>query len=1473
MRKNKIIFAEIISSLAKILDGDKNQLNVGINNIFTFLTNILDTENIELLISNYNHYQIIKSIGIPISLIDENTAQVLIDNLKKNDLDLIYLEPQLYSNLYSIIGINNPQDQIYIAPLNDKPIGFIKITLKNGTQKIQEEDKILTINLCGILSKILKKIVDFPSLHNNPKSSITNEIFRTITENSQIGIIIVNQEGNIIFINEAISRIIGLNKEEILNQQYTSFRYSLEPNSRNSESNFKKFKSAFNEAFISSESDLLNRQFECNIVDINNKIKFIAEYNYIIKDKSEKLFISIIYDISELKQAEQALIESERRYKLIADKTTDLIILHTRNGLINYISQSCYNLTGFHQEELLYENLFDKLLHSNSEKFKDSIEKLSENQNNFTTICKINTKHSDKYLWCEISSSLIDTSGEIITIIHNITERLNILDELDRTIYLLSSAIESTADGMIISDKDGNILIHNKTFENMWDISGNYLSTHNRKAIFLKIISKIISDKKLKKQIFNIIQNSEEEFYEIIRLKKGSVIEVYSKPMKIGHNKIGRIWTFRDLTKRTEAEIALEHTYLQLKSLISAIPDMIYFKDPSNKFIFGNKSFFNWLGIEENQIIGKTDFELENYSQLKPLVKNDLAVLNSRQIKKEIIKYQYKNHPVKYLEIIKSPIINENKEINGLLCLIEDITTQKIANEALKESEERFRNIFETASEGICIIDANNKIILANKSFANMLGFPGANSLINNDIKDFIDSTWYYRHNEKIAILKQNQTSRSDFKFIKSDGSELWVLDSSSPLFDIKGNFIGYLSMLTDVTEKYQTIELLFKQKLLFESIALAANKLITIDEHKKAIIESMDIFSKTIGACKIRIFKIINHNEQHDLVEFIKWENDRLKCPNDLEKLYFEVISNENLINDLKNGQIILLNSKDSIFHNIGSEALLFYSPILIQEKLWGFTEYISIVIDEQILEQQKSLLITYNSSLISTIEQMILYETLNEAIEKAEAANKAKSLFLANISHEIRTPMTAIIGFAELLLSKSDNPHHTKYLNSILKSSNHLLALFNDILDLSKIEADKIEFIYKPFNLKKLILEIEQIFSQQIYEKNLVFIIDISDEFPEKIRLDEIRLRQILFNLVGNSVKFTDHGLIKIIVEPISTNNSTIDFMLSVQDTGIGIPASLQQNIFEAFNKKYSSGRQSISGSGLGLAITKKLVEKMNGTIQVQSDGISGTRFDIIFRKIEFIDKIKLTELRSYKRIDYDILTEKVIFIGSIDKIIKELFNEYEIITLEYSLTDNTFETINKISPKFVVIDFENLSHNESTAINRFLMKSQKHKLLILISSENENSKSKINKLNYENVTFIQKTKNIDQTIFEINKILKLDQVELSKIQNQIYLNELKELDKRSLKQFINKFENFILPHIKLLNSTLIIDDVYYIANELKELSSKYRISFLNQISIELAENAESYNVLKIKKQLKQIINIFDLIINFSMSEENEN
>ncbi len=238
-----------------------------------------------------------------------------------------------------------------------------------------------------------------------------------------------------------------------------------------------------------------------------------------------------------------------------------------------------------------------------------------------------------------------------------------------------------------------------------------------------------------------------------------------------------------------------------------------------------------------------------------------------------------------------------------------------------------------------------------------------------------------------------------------------------------------------------------------------------------------------------------------------------------------------------------------------------------------------------------------------------------LKRSKEAAEIANRTKSEFLANMSHEIRTPMNAILGFSDLLQSSTTDPRSQGYLEAIRSSGKTLMSLINDILDLSKIEAGKLQLSYEGVNIRQLIHEIRQIFIEKANEKGIEFLTSVDPSVPNVIAFDEVRLRQILFNMVGNAIKFTEKGYVNINVTSEVVTDRKIQLILSIEDTGIGIASEDQTRIFDIFTQSEGQSTRKYGGTGLGLTITRRLTEMLGGQIELMSQLGKGSTFTCIF------------------------------------------------------------------------------------------------------------------------------------------------------------------------------------------------------------------------------------------------------------------
>ncbi len=341
--------------------------------------------------------------------------------------------------------------------------------------------------------------------------------------------------------------------------------------------------------------------------------------------------------------------------------------------------------------------------------------------------------------------------------------------------------------------------------------------------------------------------------------------------------------------------------------------------------------------------------------------------------------------------------------------------------------------------------------------------------------------------------------------------------------------------------------------------------------------------------------------------------------------------------------------------------------------------------------------------------ISSLVAYRIRIER-DAARLANTLKTDFLAHVSHEIRTPMNAILGFSQILKDQLHDERHQQYISAITISGNTLLRLINDLLDLAKIEAGKFELQPTAIALKSIALEIQTIFMQIVEDKHLEFVVDLDSALPDSLYLDEVRLRQILFNLLKNAVKFTDKGRISLSMRALAVPGAeAFDLQIIVTDTGIGIPPEEQKRIFEPFTQRKSQDNSKYAGTGLGLSITKRLVEMNGGEISVRSEVGKGSTFTAVLRKIPVAPPHLSTPSKngggeSAIRFDEEAV---ILIIDAVDAsrmVIREFLRATKIATVETISVADGIDWCMAIKPDLILLDYKRSYLSDPTLVTRF-------------------------------------------------------------------------------------------------------------------------------------------------------------------------
>jgi PAS domain S-box-containing protein len=639
-----------------------------------------------------------------------------------------------------------------------------------------------------------------------------------------------------------------------------------------------------------------------------------------------------------------------------------------------------------------------------------------------------------------------------------------------------------------------------------------------------------------------------------------------------------------------------------------------------------SKEFKALLAIEDNNNTFLLEDFLnkfivpENLSQIKKEFKDALANKDVKDYEFSFTCRVITDHGWMRYILIKGKTMNPQTTFG----IAQDITQQKESENALLNSEQKFRLLAENSGDIISVHAADGTIWYISPSVTTVLGYD-VDDVIGRSILQFVHPADRYKFfpAENEMDFSSDESIFIRYRMFTKEGAYVWLETIVKPIID-NNKVIKLICTSRNITEQKNIHEKLKKKDQLLHAVAEATHSLLINNNLNKAIKDSVEILGNKAMVSRIYLYRY-HYNEEMQMrvaSEMYEWNDDTNEYNPVSDKQNIPLENIQKVVDTLQKNQPYVSYTKTETDPNLlnlfeENQVLANLSmPIFVRDTLWGSVGFAERKEEREWMESEFSILRSYASSLAGAIERKEIETELIKAKEMAESASHAKSEFMANMSHELRTPMNGIIGFTDLVLTTELQKTQREYLQNVKKSAYGLLEIINDILDFSKIEAGKLDIDNTLFKLDELVEETIDILTVKAYEKKLEMLYRVDPSLPSQFFGDPVRIRQIIVNLLGNAIKFTQHGEIFVSLEKqgdiyYKEDKKFLNIAIKVRDTGIGIAEEKLQKIFESFTQADNSTTRKYGGTGLGLTISKSLAELMRGQLIVESAPGNGSIF----------------------------------------------------------------------------------------------------------------------------------------------------------------------------------------------------------------------------------------------------------------------
>ncbi len=994
--------------------------------------------------------------------------------------------------------------------------------------------------------------------------------YRKIFENVRDIFYQVDSNGMILDISPSVERYTGYRREEMIGKPTAEFYH-----------------------------DSKDREFLLNAIKESGEV---TDYELPLKTKAGgRIHVSINAHLFQYEEGKTAGIEgtmkditeklraqeTQRLLATILEQTPDAVLAADMNENIIQWNQGAERMFGYSSEEALGKSLsflVPDYLTVEAAKGRQSLK-----SGGVTHAYQTTRKRKDgSLIQVEISAGPIrDPDGKMIgfsAIYRDITEEL----KAKKNQRLLASILEQTPDGVVVADLENKIIEWNEGAQRIFGYSHGEILGKN-----VRTLVPVEQHDEFERRYRVLREVMEPQVFETFRVHKDGQrvpVMVLVGPLRNPEGKtIGFSAIYRDVTERKKMENSLVESQERFRHVFEDSPLGVALVGLDSKLILVNQSFGEITGYSPDELKGKSfgdithpDDAPRDLDQFRRMVAGEFP---RYQMEKRFI--HKKGHIVWVIRVAALIKDATGKPLYGL-GMIMDINEQKKGQE-----NQRFLSyVLEQTGDGIVVADLEGKIIQWSKGAEKIFGYtekevlgqPG--SLLDpNPTQDQVAE-------KRRSLTETGSTLHYEATRKGKDGRFIQLDISSTPLKDESGKLIGYSAIYRDITEKLKAQVGRVKAE---EKLRESESKYRKIFENVQDVFYQVDNegnvleISPSIEAYGYKREEFIGKN----FTEFYADPGDRI--------VFMKALSAKGEVTDYelrfktKSGLVVYASINAHILLNDEGK------PMGVEGSLRDITQ--RKMVEAELEEYREHL------------EQMVETRTaeLEKATKAAEAANQAKSSFLANMSHEIRTPMNAVIGFAQLLRrDPALTSQQDQQVEVILKSGSHLLNLINEILDYSKIEADRLAVETSSFDLRALLGELESIFKAKAQEKGLRFLLDKPDLLPRFVWGDETKIRQIFQNLLSNAFKFTERGgvAMRVAIQPGMDGDGSNRLVAELEDSGPGIAPGEMGKLFKVFEQT-ESGRKSKSGTGLGLAISRKFAELMGGTLEAESQLGQGSTF----------------------------------------------------------------------------------------------------------------------------------------------------------------------------------------------------------------------------------------------------------------------